>query len=383
MRTNDPTLTFLAIGPEPTLWLRRVDLGSLDIPHLVQAYFDMKIEKSDLVSGLISRWVIDPLFCESWPGEEFCDVLASNTALTCLAIGNCHVEQEAGTQFGKSLSLNSTLQTLFVDCCSLGLSWGIGLGDGLARKIGEFLASNSTLTELDLGSDNMGDMGGIYLGEALAVNSTLTRLELRSNKIGDEGGARIGEALAVNSALRSLDLSSNQLGPAAGVKIGEALLTNSALTRLNLNNNKIEQVGAGRIGEHLAINSPLCSLILSSNEIGADGGMKLGEALALNSFLTHLDLTDIQILGDVGAKIGASLALNPSLISLGLTWNQMNEDGIAKIEEGLAVNSSLTQIIGHNNLCDAPELLPSYVARNKHNVHLKTVSLFYLLLFWL
>jgi Ran GTPase-activating protein (RanGAP) involved in mRNA processing and transport len=54
------------------------------------------------------------------------------------------------------------------------------------------------------------------MGEALAVNTTLTQLNLGSNLLGKEGGRAIGEALAVNTTLTQLDLSGNKIGCTGG-----------------------------------------------------------------------------------------------------------------------------------------------------------------------
>ena len=50
------------------------------------------------------------------------------------------------------------------------------------------------------------------MGEALARNSSLRELNLDSNGIGAEGAARLGEALARNPCLRELDLEHNYVG---------------------------------------------------------------------------------------------------------------------------------------------------------------------------
>ena len=60
---------------------------------------------------------------------------------------------------------------------------------------------NTSLTEINLGGNNIGDEGGKAIGEALKVNTSLTEINLGDNKIGDEGAKAIGEALKVNTSL--------------------------------------------------------------------------------------------------------------------------------------------------------------------------------------
>ena len=72
--------------------------------------------------------------------------------------------------------------------------------------MGEALAVNTTLTQLDLCDNALGEEGGRAMGEALAVNTTLTQLDLCGNKIGSTGASAISQALEVNKALTNLDL---------------------------------------------------------------------------------------------------------------------------------------------------------------------------------
>ena len=48
--------------------------------------------------------------------------------------------------------------------------------------------------------------GAKAIGEALKVNTSLTEIYLTDNNIGDEGGKAIGEALKVNTSLTKINL---------------------------------------------------------------------------------------------------------------------------------------------------------------------------------
>ena len=52
---------------------------------------------------------------------------------------------------------------------------------------------NSTLTELDLHFNKIGDVGATYLSDALLINSTLTKLDLLLNVINNSGVTRLSD----------------------------------------------------------------------------------------------------------------------------------------------------------------------------------------------
>ncbi len=58
----------------------------------------------------------------------------------------------------------------------------------------------------------------------------------------------LGEALKVNSSLQNLDLNRNQIGDAGAIVLGEALTVNTSLQILSLYDNQIENVRAEALG---------------------------------------------------------------------------------------------------------------------------------------
>src|SRR3989338_6926441 len=237
LRSNDSTLTFLFASSPPYLSGEPLRLGS---------------------SLRIARFVITRLQFFQPPGEGFWEALVVNTKVTCLVVPPLELEETEERGSARVLSLNSTLQTLVVDMCSLNGDWALGLGEGLAghsaltsitiietnsgdnggKRIGEALNVNSTLTFLQC---NFTEIGAATLGEALAVNATLTQLSLQHSSIGDLGGATFAEALAVNSSLTLLDLSFTRFGDDFTVALEDAMAVNSTLTRLDSSSTRIRE----------------------------------------------------------------------------------------------------------------------------------------------
>ncbi|KAG0025896.1 hypothetical protein BGZ82_009786 [Podila clonocystis] len=79
--------------------------------------------------------------------------------------------------------------------------------------LSEALKTNTTLTNLDLWGNSIGDNGAQSLAEALKNNSTLTTLDLWRNSIGDNGALALAELLERNSSLTTLSLGYNSIGP--------------------------------------------------------------------------------------------------------------------------------------------------------------------------
>ncbi len=74
---------------------------------------------------------------------------------------------------------------------------------------------NTTLTELNLKGNSLGEGGGQTIAAALRENHTLTELNLGYNSLGEGGGQAIAAALRVNTTLTDLNLEHNSLGEGA------------------------------------------------------------------------------------------------------------------------------------------------------------------------
>ena len=107
-------------------------------------------------------------------------------ALACIAEckrGKSNVHVRLARVFGSGLELKSadvihkTLRELHV------------------ASLPEAMKVNTTLTQLNLSENNIGDAGAASLAEALKVNTTLTQLHLRSDNIGVAGAASLAEAV--------------------------------------------------------------------------------------------------------------------------------------------------------------------------------------------
>ena len=192
-----------------------------------------------------------------------CDL--PNAALK--AIGACLRESRC-TLVELDLSANSSIAGLFAenDEESVGKAWAV-----LARG----LALNCSVTRMDLSLSNIEDEGLIALGNTLASNSTLSVLDLASatgsilkQNTSDNGWVALAGGLAKNKGVHALDVRGNRMGEAAGLAFAEAL----------------------------AINTTLCKLKICQNPIGPTAGEAFATALKSNINIASFDI------GDCGLK---------------------------------------------------------------------------------
>jgi hypothetical protein len=156
-----------------------------------------------------------------------------------------------------------------------------------ARALAKALWENTTITCMDLSSNDLNDHSGSYLARILKKNNTLAKLELDNNLLGPSTCSAFAEALKVNTSLVYLSLDSNPLtnrGAEFGgfVEFVRSLRFNATLKSLNL-----WRVGAGdKGGEELAksirTNHTLLFCDVSHNSINAIDIKKIADQLDMN-----------------------------------------------------------------------------------------------------
>ena len=214
----------------------------------------------------------------------------------------------------------------------------------VASSLSKALKANSSLTSLNLEGNFIGEDGASSLSKVLKANSSLTDLNLSDNKIGDAGASFLSQALKANSSLTNLNLSINRIGDAGASSLSDALTANSSLTDLNLSLNSIGNAGASFLSKALKANSSLTGLNLLDNRIGDAGASSVSDALTANSSLTDLNL-GLNSIGNAGASfVSKALKANSSLTDLDLSGNSIGDTGASSLFEALKANSSLTDL---------------------------------------
>ena len=123
-----------------------------------------------------------------------------------------------------------------------------GWGSGLGEVLDTFCALNSTsasiadlltLESLDLTKRTLGTNACHGLSALVVLSTTLTELIVADNQLGDQGIAAIATALSGNAhtVLSALHLSRTHAGERAAKALLQMLATNTSLNKLDLRNN--------------------------------------------------------------------------------------------------------------------------------------------------
>ena len=304
----------------------------------------------ELARSLGSVLEIQRISCRQQIGDSGVAILAhamaTNSTVTKLDLSETEIGYSGVAALAKAVEINSTLTHVY-------LSYNRICDSGIAA-LAKAVEINSTVTHLYLSYSRIGDLGVAALAKAVEINSTLTHLYLCYNGIGDWGAAALAEAVEINSTLTHLYLSDNGIGDLGAAALAEAVELNSTLTHLYLSYNKIGDSGVSALAKAVEINATLSHLYLSYNRIGYSGAAALAKAVEINSTLTHLYLSYNRI-GDSGAAaLAKAVEINSTLTHLYLSDNGIGYSGATALAKAVEINSTLTELdLSVNGICDS------------------------------
>ena len=230
-----------------------------------------------------------------------------------------------------------------------------GLGDGECTALAEAIKHNSTITQMDLSANDLCIGSCTALAEAIKHNSTITQLDLSRNGLGTGDCTTLAKAIKHNSTITQLDLSENKLGTGNYSALAEAIKHNSTITQLDMSRNKLGTGDGTALAEAIKQNSTITQLDLSSNEFGTGDCTALAEAIKHNSTITQLDLS-WNMLGDGGSiALAEAIKHNPTIAHLDLSCNRLKVRDCFALSEAVKLNSAITQLDLHRNNLDAAD----------------------------
>ena len=154
----------------------------------------------------------------------------------------------------------------------------------------------------------------------MASNHSLTYLELDGYSIGDKGVARIADAIKINRSLACLHLGESGVGDDGAPRLAEALTVNQTLTHLGLNRNSIGDKGAKFLVQSLEGNKTLLDLQLVHNQIQVEGVKALARGFCKQN-------RDIVLVGSFEGYSGKTLLCMADALALS---NDLKDHAMAR-----------------------------------------------------
>lgn len=295
-------------------------------------------------------------------GGALCDALKKNLHLSILDLGHNNLQFEHVHCLSLALIRNQTIKYLNLSNnkpTSMGLqaiAKGLQMNDALKTFIAYAL-------DADIGQ---------FLGLILASNSSLTRIDLSANNAGCDGGKFIGEGLEKNQNLKILDLSECQLQQHDVKAIAEGIKANTALNDLNLDSNHLSVAGACAIREALSVNCTLEQLQIASTSLGSGGCLEVAKMLRVNKGVRSLDVrgNNAELLGL--RAILEALETNHTLETLLIGDNNLRADGASVFIGSLKTNNTLTELdMRSSELGGSSQQLADVFAKSQSLTHLE------------
>lgn len=341
------------VGLLPELWIQHVvdwDDGVSAIRHLCPG---TRLEilgrdhrcVSELVRALVKSGgagevtALDMVYNEV--DAKLATALAQTLLHTSVSVLNLgfNVMGDAGVSALAESLPKTNITSLDLSFNNLGVSGARALADSLPNTNVETLcvASNPCMGEngfwdlvsiLPLSRIKKLDVSGIHIGcagcrdiDVLLGSTSLTNLDMSNNSVGDEGVCDLARALVSNKTITHLDLAANNIG--LGLFDLAKILPETKIQTLRLSENRITDQPCAGLG--CLARTSLTTLWLDSNFIGSDGCTWLADSLR-GTRITTLSLKDNRI-GDLGCERLARCLPDTYLCRLYLSKNNIGGVG--------------------------------------------------------
>ncbi|XP_072893559.1 uncharacterized protein [Hemitrygon akajei] len=237
----------------------------------------------------------------------------------------------------------------------LGLD-NVGLTDPGAEDLVSALSTNPSLTELNLSDNKLGDSGVKLVSAALRnPQCKIETLWLERVGLTDSGAEDLASALSTNTSLTELKLSANKLGD-LGVKLLSAALRNleSKIQKLELERIGLTDSAAKDLASTLSTNPSLTELNLGANKLG-DSGVKLVSSVLINPEckIQTLRLWDVGLTDSGVEDLVSNVNKKTLLMELDLGSNSLTDRSVPALRRLILTLPSLERIaLGGNQFSE-------------------------------
>lgn len=277
-------------------------------------------------------------------------LLRQSTSLNNLNLNNNNLGDKAFELLGEALASNAYLKT--IGLCDIG---GESYGDNDIPTFLQALSANSSLTSLDLSYNKLRQDDIVLLAETLRANKTLTELNLAGTSLDDKDIKVLADGLKFNRTLHVLNLDSNNFAGEGLQSLALFLRTKwcslKSLSLAEIQDAEINE-GIGNLATALRTNTSLIFLKINNDKCDFKQFSALMDALRTNTTLLTLDISNFVSLAqkDEIMLVAESLAANKTLTDINLDTTGINDAGVGLLCSVARDHSSLRHVSLHYNL---------------------------------
>ena len=187
--------------------------------------------------------------------RAFAKLLQVNKTITQINLMSNNLDAASGKAIAKALETNRTITTAF-----------LGIGANPKGKCFLEFTSGRALKCYGTSADFV-----LALVPGLVQRNEISLANVEWNDLGPGGTDVLAKVLASNESLTNLDLAWNSLGPGGGMAVAKMLETNQCIAAINLGNNSLDGESVAAIAHAIAVNTTvvIMDLIdLQCNDLG-------------------------------------------------------------------------------------------------------------------
>ena len=265
--------------------------------------------------------------------------LSRNTSLEKLDVTNSSFSSKDVLRLSSVLRVK--LKELDISYCNIQSSDSVHLAKALEEN------TSTQLQNLWLERNPIGSEGAVAFANMLATNKSLTKLNMSDCGIQEEGAVCLAKAMEKNSSMTEFDISHNPIGSEGAVAFADMLATNKSLTELNIMFCDIQSSDSVHLAKALEENTTtqLQTLELERNPIGSEGAVAFANMLATNKSLANLNMNCCSIQGESAVVFANMLKKNQCLKTLHFIGHSVGVEGAIELIESLKHNTTLKELM--------------------------------------
>jgi Ran GTPase-activating protein (RanGAP) involved in mRNA processing and transport len=199
---------------------------------------------------------------------------------------------------------------------------GTGLGSEGCHAVSEMLSYTPSLRVLSLADNNLGDREVTILADAIKENRLrlpLEALQLSFNRLTCIGVESLMNAVWGSTTLLELRLDNNHIGDRGAQLVSVVIATVRSLQRVDLGFNSFSATGIRSLMKSVSESTNLSSLSISGNKLDASGAKAVAYALAYNTSLKYFFMDNCAASHESQRHITAGIVSNSDVKLLAVT----------------------------------------------------------------